>query len=955
MNAYYQSQIWAYQLYLRGSGGDVSALSRSISNARVDLNPHQVDAALFSLRSPFANGVILADEVGLGKTIEAGLVITQKWAERKRRVLIVVPAMLRNQWRQELLDKFFISSVILDSKVFNRLKKDGALNPFDLRDEVAVCSYNFAAAKEAEIAQIPWDLVVFDEAHRLRNLYQSFERSKKSASAKKSIARRIVEATSAAPKLLLTATPLQNSLLELYSLISVVDPHIFGDLNSFRAQFANAQDETRRNVLLKERIAGVCSRTLRKQVAEYVPFTRRAPITQDFFPTEKEQELYDKITEYLQRETLYALPASQRQLITIVLRKLLASSTFAIARTLKNLAERLENVGRELQLFDDEDLDGFDSFEDEFCADDESNAGKLNAQYDPEAFKQELNDLQSFAELAASVARNAKGDALIEALQTAFNKTDEIGAARKAVIFTESRQTQNYLVKLLSANGYDGQVVSISGSNDAPGQQKIYERWLEKHADDDRVAGSKAVDMKAALVDYFRESATILVSTEAAAEGVNLQFCSLIVNYDLPWNPQRIEQRIGRCHRYGQKHDVVVVNFINRRNEADRRVYELLSQKFRLFDGVLGASDEILGALESGVDIEKRIAFVYQNCRAPEEIERAFDELQKELDDKIQARLKSTRRLLMENFDEEVRLRLRLSQEKTNDCLSRQEKTLLNLTKAELGDDARFDPELPRFEYLGSDAPRGWYDFDWKKADENNEFFYRSDCSLARKLIASALERKLPLASLTFSLSNYRAKLSLIEPFRGRSGWLEASLLTIRSVSKDEFLVFAARTDDGQTLDDEICQKLFWLPATQDAQLDAEPPADLSEIRQVEIARRVEEVDERNLRFLEEESFKLDRWSDDLKLSLEQELIELDKLIAEKRREATSTRGLQEKIAAQKQVRELERRRNQKRRELYAAQDAVEQKRDELIERLEEQTKEKIEEKRLFTIRWSVV
>ena len=213
MNAYYQSQIWAYQLYLRGSGGDVSALSRSISNARIDLNPHQVDAALFSLRSPFANGVILADEVGLGKTIEAGLVITQKWAERKRRVLIVVPAMLRNQWRQELLDKFFISSVILDSKVFNRLKKDGALNPFDLRDEVAVCSYNFAAAKEAEIAQIPWDLVVFDEAHRLRNLYQSFERGKKSASAKKSIARRIVEATSAAPKLLLTATPLQNSLL----------------------------------------------------------------------------------------------------------------------------------------------------------------------------------------------------------------------------------------------------------------------------------------------------------------------------------------------------------------------------------------------------------------------------------------------------------------------------------------------------------------------------------------------------------------------------------------------------------------------------------------------------------------------------------------------------------------------------------------------------------------------
>ena len=111
--------------------------------------------------------------------------------------------------------------------------------------------------------------------------------------------------------------------------------------------------------------------------------------------------------------------------------------------------------------------------------------------------------------------------------------------------------------------------------------------------------------MRSALVDYFRDNGRIMIATEAAAEGINLQFCSLVVNYDLPWNPQRIEQRIGRCHRYGQEHDVVVVNFLNRRNEADKRVFQLLSEKFRLFDGVFGASDEVLGALESGVDIER--------------------------------------------------------------------------------------------------------------------------------------------------------------------------------------------------------------------------------------------------------------------------------------------------------------------------------------------------------------
>ena len=134
-------------------------------------------------------------------------------------------------------------------------------------------------------------------------------------------------------------------------------------------------------------------------------------------------------------------------------------------------------------------------------------------------------------------------------------------------------------------------------------------------------------DMKAAVVEAFRTDACILIGTEAAAEGINLQFCSLLVNYDLPWNPQRIEQRIGRCHRYGQKCDVVVVNFVNKANEADRRVYELLEQKFQLFSGVFGSSDEVLGAIESGVDFEKRIAEIYQTCKTTEEIRAAFDQV----------------------------------------------------------------------------------------------------------------------------------------------------------------------------------------------------------------------------------------------------------------------------------------------------------------------------------------
>ena len=139
------------------------------------------------------------------------------------------------------------------------------------------------------------------------------------------------------------------------------------------------------------------------------------------------------------------------------------------------------------------------------------------------------------------------------------------------------------------------------------GPRTIYADLAERHAGTDRVTGSRTADMRSALVDYFREQGQIMIATEAGAEGINLQFCSLVVNYDLPWNPQRIEQRIGRCHRYGQKHDVVVVNFLNRKNAADQRVFQLLAEKFQLFEGVFGASDEVLGAIESGVDFERRI------------------------------------------------------------------------------------------------------------------------------------------------------------------------------------------------------------------------------------------------------------------------------------------------------------------------------------------------------------
>jgi adenine-specific DNA-methyltransferase len=944
MTTAYHSQYWAHALTLRGATGTIEALSRSIAGARVDLNPHQVDAALFAIRSPLTKGVILADEVGLGKTIEAGIVIAQRWAERKRRILVIVPATLRKQWQQELETKFYLPTRILDSQAFNSIREDGIVNPFDSQDKLVICSYHFASAKSPEVSRVPWDLVVIDEAHRLRNVY------KKSSI----LARSIADAVGHSPKLLLTATPLQNSLMELYGLASVIDVHLFGDAASFRDQFARATDEGERNADLRSRLQSVCIRTLRKQVVEYIPFTRRVPITQDFLPSDAEQELYEAISEYLQREQLFALPASQRTLITLVLRKLLASSTFAIADTLERLAARLESLSNTQEgLFDDNDIEGLDELKDEL-EEEQEETGETSAEplpsFDPAKLKAEIADLRRFVERARRISANAKGDALVPALKTAFEKAQALGAKRKAVIFTESRRTQQYLFDLLTRSGYAGQLVMMNGSNSDPQSKGIYQAWRSRHSDEDGVT-SRAVNIKAAIVEHFQERAAIFIATEAAAEGVNLQFCSLVVNYDLPWNPQRIEQRIGRCHRYGQKHDVVVVNFLNRRNEADQRVFEILSEKFRLFDGVFGASDEVLGALESGVDIERRIALVYQTCRNTQEIKTAFDKLQSELDEQIQARMAQTRVVLLENFDEDVSARLRVHRDKTLESLGERERWLLELTRTELSGHAKFEPERPRFQYMGPYARQVWYHFDWKEAEKNGDTFYRQDYPLAARVIQEAITRDLPSASLRMDYAGHGQVVSILKPLLGRLGWLELSKLTVESLDVEEFLVFAAQTDDGMTLDDETCGKLMLLPAAIEGAV-AGPILDLSSIRQAEVQSRLKLVEERNGRFFDEEVLKLDRWSDDLKQGLEREIKELDRQIREARKMSALAALLKDKLEAQKTLKSLEGERNRKRRELFDAQDAIDGQRDELIERIEGQLRQRHAVKPVFCFRW---
>lgn len=927
----HQAKYLAHLLTRRHPADSADRLTGAVAGAQVDLNPHQVDAALFAFQSPLAKGALLADEVGLGKTIEAGLVISQRWAERRRRILVITPANLRKQWVQELEEKFFLPCRILESRSYNQAIKQGDPRPFE-SPGIVVCSYQFARSKEDDVQLVPWDLVVIDEAHRLRNVYKPSN----------VIAKTLKTALEGRHKLLLTATPLQNSLMELYGLVSFIDEHVFGDAKSFRDQFTYL-DQAGVFEHLKARLRPVCHRTLRRQVTAYIPYTKRLPLVEEFTPAEAEDRLYELVSEYLQRPNLQALPDSQRSLITLVLRKLLASSTFAIAGALATMRDRLQvrldqsTPAEDLVETLDEDYEILDETAEEWEEDQEEE--ELLTPENRAAIEREVADLGSFIALASSVDHNAKGQALLKALDVGFRKARELGAAEKAIIFTESRRTQDYLLRLLADSPFSEGIVLFNGTNADERSRAIYADWLARHQGTDRVSGSRTADMRAALVDYFREQGRIMIATEAGAEGINLQFCSLVVNYDLPWNPQRIEQRIGRCHRYGQKHDVVVVNFVNRKNAADRRVYELLAQKFHLFEGVFGASDEVLGALESGVDFEKRIARIYQDCRRPEEIKQAFDALQLELSLEISESLSRTRQQLLEHFDDEVREKLKMRDAGSRAALSRHEELLLRLTQHELASEASFGDDgsfaLHARPPGAPDAvPLGRYELPRRSGEAH---LYRLSHPLAELVVERAKARVVEPAVLEFQYSDHEGRVSTLEPLVGRSGWLAIRQLSIESLSQGEdHLLIAAVTDDGSVLDRETATRLLGLPArvVGPAPEEAVPQAlEGALVAQEEEVQR--EHSERNARFYEAEAAKLDGWADDLKVGLERVIKELDRKIAEARTAARMMRTLEDKLAGQRRIAELDAERSQRRRSLFEAQDQVDQRRDALIAEIE--------------------
>lgn len=601
--------------------------------SHIDPNPHQINAFCTAIDAMKTGGMVLADEVGLGKTIEAGLVLRYMLESGAKKVLIALPASLRKQWELELDEKFDLNSAILDRLTVEYDAEDWHKRLDDRQKvQIVITSYDYSSKLMKRFPDVKWDFLIIDEAHNLRNL-NGTKRAKRLYSLSKGI-----------PKLLLTATPLQNSLMDLYGLISFIDPRIFGSEQAFRQRYIKNEDYDH----LKHELEPVLYRTLRKDVADYMHFVKRICRTVDFQLSHDEIELYERVNLFLKRDVLYSIPTSNRALIILVIRKLMASSSFALIETFEVLKKRLEKLYEGTKSADAQE--GFDLFwsfvEDEIDESDFEETEDKDTATQKAYIQAELDEVNAIIDVSKRIKTNSKVTALKQALEIGFSYQRDHSIAQKAVVFTESKRTQKYIAEELRKSGYSEEdILLFNGGFDDAMSKEIYQAWQAKNFGNANYG--RSVEYKHAIVDYFRENAKMLICTDAGSEGLNLQFCNTVINYDLPWNPMKIEQRIGRCHRYGQQNDVVAINLLNTQNEADKRVYEILSKKFELFEGMFGASDIALGALESGTSFEKMVLDIYQKCNTTAEFRKEFNKLDRKLNAKRDKKARQLRSILI--------------------------------------------------------------------------------------------------------------------------------------------------------------------------------------------------------------------------------------------------------------------------------------------------------------------
>ncbi len=817
------------------------------ASSDIEVYPYQIASAMFALRSRYLKGAVICDEGGLGKSYSGLLAVAQKWYEGNDRVLVVTPTPLLHQWITLLDTSFTLPFIVVDSQsAYDELIANGQSNPF-VQEAIVITTYDFAIEKSEEVKQAAFQVALFEEAHFLRRIYTG---ENKGALALK-------EAVYGAFKLLLTATPMQNSIMDLYGLINFIDDTVFADEKTFYAQYFRRPENYPE---LASRVSRYCFRTLKRQVKTYVKLPERIPITLEFTPSEKEERLYNLLEKYINMPDKKAFPKMDKYRLTFTLIRLFSSSTAALRHTLAGVANRLKKL---------------DKADDELA---------------------QINDMLA---LADSIKENTKGSLLLTALKDGFKRLKTLGASKKALIFTENRETQKYLYGLLSKGKYKGKVITFNGD--------------------------KSRDYT--IMERFKNEAEILITTDIAAEGFNLSFCSLIINYDMPYNVLKIEQRINRCHRIGQQNDCFVINFLNRNSFADVRMLELINKRILQFDGIFGSTDDVIGNFSP--DLSESYGKILETARTKDEIDRAFNAVLSEFEPKNKQLVTNAEETLYATFSNEISAKLTITPQYVKDKTEEINKELWELTKFffQKSEDYKCIDETrtvrislrPHKVFTGTKLGRNEYSIDDKTLPKSGRHTVTG--VLARNIISELFWRGIQdKGEVYIKAGKFGRKKCQI-------GYYEVKFKSRNSVLHNiRYDIFVGVGANGEIISDDECRRIMALPVERFTAFDEiygdkdgiskpkrhDPTDDL-----VDIAELRKKAATESDSAVKDEIDKLKAYNTDLKLTLNRGVEALKRELASIEQKAANVTTRLEKLDIQKQLISKQRELKQRKQSLF--------------------------------------